>query len=351
MCKTALRLRVNGEMVGAGRAFRLGVERRASNSSGDWALTLAEVAQLYYLEDFTQERIARRFGFSRSRVSRMLKEARDLGLVEIHIRSPLKAADGVGRELGSRLGLRECLVLASSGRGASGDVRGNLGAFGARYLREKVADGDVVGVGWSSAVYDVVSSGHLLGKSGVTVVQLIGSLGGFVSDLDGASIIEGFAQALGGRQYFLQAPILVADAAVREGLLRDRHIARTLELARQADVTVVGVGTIDRFSGQYRAGYLDDGDLEYISGRGAIGEICGSYFSYDGSRVPLEMNGRTIGLGFEDLGRAPTRVAMGWGVRKALANIGAVRSGLANVLITDEDTAREMLDSLDGEPG
>ncbi len=313
-------------------------------------MTLAEVAQLYYLEDFTQERIARRFGFSRSNVSRMLKEARASGLVEIRIRSPLKAADGVGRELGSRLGLRECLVLASSGRGASGGVSGDLGAFGARYLREKVADGDVVGVGWSSAVHDVISSGNLLGKREVTVVQLIGSLGGFVPDLDGASIIESFARALGARQYFLQAPIIVADAAVRDGLLRDRHIARTLELAGRADVTIVGVGTIDRNSGQYRAGYLDDGDLEHIAGRGAIGEICGSYFSRDGSRVALEMNGRTIGLDFEGLKKVPTRVAMGWGVRKALANIGAARSGLVNVLITDEGTAREMLDTLNAEP-
>lgn len=324
-------------------------ERKESGSSGDWVLTLAEVAQLYYLEDFTQERIARRFGFSRSSVSRMLKEARASGLVEIRIRSPLKAADGVGCELGSRLGLRECLVLASTGRGASGDVSGDLGAFGAKYLRETVADGDVVGVGWSSAVHDVISSGNLLGKRGVTVVQLIGSLGGFVPDLDGASIIGSFARALGARQYFLQAPIIVTDAAVRDGLLRDRHIARTLELAGRADVTIVGVGTIDRNSGQYRAGYLDDGDLETIAGRGAIGEICGSYFSRDGSRVALEMNGRTVGLDFEGLKKAPTRVAMGWGVRKALANIGAARSGLVNVLITDEGTAREMLDTLDAE--
>ena len=281
----------------------------------------------------------------------MLKEARASGLVEIRIRSPLKAADGVGRELGSRLGLRECLVLASSGRGgASGDLSGDLGALGARYLREKVADGDVIGVGWSSAVHDVVRSGYLQAKSGITVVQLIGSLGGFVPDLDGALIIESLALSLGARQYFLQAPILVADAAVRDGLLRDRHIARSLELARQANVTVVGVGTIDRGSGQYRAGYLDDEDLAYIRRRGAVGEICGSYFSRDGSRVPLEMDGRTIGLGFEDMKRAPTRVAMGWGVGKSLANIGAARSGLVNVLITDEGTAREMLEILNAEP-
>ncbi len=41
---------------------------------------------------------------------------------------------------------------------------------------------------------------------------------------------------------------------------------------------------------------------------------------------------------------------MGWGVGKSLANVGAARSGLVNVLITDEGTAREMLEILNAEP-
>jgi len=308
-------------------------------------LLLGEVAQLYYVGDFTQARIARRFGVSRSNVSRMLKEARDLGLVEVKVHSPFGVVSGLQEEIRTSLGLRECLVLATSGRRAPGDI----GAFGARYMRDVISDGDVVGVGWSSAVNQVVSSGHLREKSGVTVVQLIGSLGGAVPDLDGTSITTGLARALGASTHLLQAPILVADAAVRDGLLRDRHIAKTLEMARRADVTMVGVGTIDRNSGQYRAGYLDDEDLEYIWERGVVGEICGSYFSLDGSPVSLEMNGRTIGLSFEELVRIPRRVGAGWGMNKAQANVGAARSSLINVLITDEDTAREMLDILNGE--
>jgi deoxyribonucleoside regulator len=103
------------------------------------------------------------------------------------------------------------------------------------------------------------------------------------------------------------------------------------------------VGAINRDHGQYRTGYLNDADLDYIRGNGAVGDVCGSYFSSDGSPVPLEMNERTIAISFEDMSRVPNRVGVSWGAQKALANVGAVRSGLLNVLITDEDTAREML--------
>jgi len=95
--------------------------------------------------------------------------------------------------------------------------------------------------------------------------------------------------------------MIVTDAAVRDGLLRDPHIRKTLEVARSADI------------------------------------------SLEGQVVPLELNERIVGLDFREIKMIPLPVEVSWGVQKALANIGAARSGLVNVLITDEDTAHEML--------
>jgi DNA-binding transcriptional regulator LsrR (DeoR family) len=90
-------------------------------------------------------------------------------------------------------------------------------------------------------------------------------------------------------------------------------------------------------------------DPEGIRARGAVGDICGSYFLREGSYVPLEMNEWTIAIGFEKMRAIPNRIGVSGGPGKALANIGAVRAGLLNVLITDEDTAAEMLAILEGE--
>jgi deoxyribonucleoside regulator len=311
-------------------------------------LALAEVARLYYVEDFTQEEISRRIGGSRSNVSRMLKEARARGLVEVRVRSPLGTVAGLEDALEERMGLKECLVLSTSDgesrATASGEIPGKIGALAARLLQRYIVEGSIVGLCWSSTVHHhVVRSAHLRPTRDVSVVQLMGSVGDFVPELNGVHIASRLAAALGGNAHYLHAPMLVADAGVRDALLRDKSIERTLELARRADVTLVGVGAVDREAGQYRTGYLDDADLEYIRGRGAVGDVCGSYFARDGSFCPVEMNERTVALDFESLVRVPTRIGVSWGVEKALANVGAVRSGTLNVLITDEDTAREML--------
>ena len=329
-------------------------ERNHSDPSGDnRLLLLAEVARLYYVKNLTQQHIAERFGVSRSKVSRMLNEARSSGLVEIRIHSPLILDTDLQEALKTRLGLRECLVLADPKAGTDASGRpgaiGRLSALGARYLQENLTDGSVVGVSWSSAVYHVVNARYLREKSNVIAVQMMGSIGGSIVELDGVSITARLADALGAKAHYLHAPMLVADAAVREGLMRDPHIRKTLDVARSADTMVVSVGAIDRSSGQYRTGYLDDADMDYIRAKGAVGDICGSYFSYDGCPICLEMDERTIAIGYEEMKGIPNRIGVSGGMHKVRPNIGAARSGLLNVLITDEDTAREMLGILESE--
>ena len=319
----------------------------------DGVRSLSEVARLYYIEDLSQEQIARRIGGSRSNVSRMLKEARSRGLVEIRVHTALDTLPRLQEELRSRMGMRECLVLANvdleSRASKSADSRAAMAAFAARYLQENIADGSILGVGWSRTIYRSVNSGYLRNKSDVSVVQLMGSVSSSVPELNGISIAARLADALGANAHYLPAPMLVTDAAVRNGLLRDRNIRETMDVAQRADAIVVGVGEISRDHGQYLTGYFDDEDLDYIQRSGAVGDICGSYFSKDGSLIPLEMNERTVAIGFEDMRRIPTRIGVSWGAQKARANIGAVRSGLLNVLITDENATREMLNILDGE--
>ena len=313
--------------------------------SGSELRQLVEVAHLYYISDFTQEKIASRMRVSRSKVSRMLKEARARGLVEIRIRSSLITASELQERLQSELGLRECLVLAAPD---STDGAERVGALAGHYLQENIVDGSIVGVGWSSAVYSTVSSEILEEKKDVTVAQLMGSVGDTIIELNGVYITGRLADALGAHAQYMQAPMIVTDAAVRDGLIRDQYINRTLTVSRRANIMLVGIGAVNENIGQYRAGYLDDSELEHIRERGAVGEVCGSYFSREGDIVPLELNERMIGLGSEDLLDIPLRVGVSWGIQKVLANIGAARSGLVNVLITDETTAREMLDVLDG---
>jgi DNA-binding transcriptional regulator LsrR (DeoR family) len=327
-----------------------------ATGAADWGrdgrgetLLLADVAQRYYLADQTQEQIARSIGVSRSNVSRMLKEARRLGLVEIRIHHPLAVEPELQAALRERFGLRECLVLAPADSADATPSAERLGALAARFLADRIGDGATVGVGWGSTVYHVVTSGHLRKRSGASVVQMMGSVGGATPDIDGAQVAGRLGRALGAKVWYLHAPMVVAEPAVRSGLLRDQHIRRTLEMARRASILLVSVGAVTQASGLYRAGYLNDADLEFIQAQGAVGDICGSYFRQDGSPCSLELEERTIAVPAGVMREADLRVGVGLGSAKALPSLGAVRAGLVNVLIIDGEAAREMLRIADSE--
>jgi deoxyribonucleoside regulator len=317
----------------------------------DEALLLADVAQRYYLEDQTQEQIARTIGVSRSNVSRMLKEARRLGLVEIRIHHPLGTVPDLQAALTECFGLSECLVLApGDDTAAAVPVAERIGALAARYLNEHITDGSVVGVGWGSTVYHVITSGYLRKRHGATVVQFMGSVGGATPDIDGAQVAGRLGRTLGARVYYLHAPMVVTDPSVRLGLLRDQHIRKTLEMAKRATVSLVSVGAVTEASGLYRAGYLNDADLEFIHDQGAVGDICGAYFRQDGSPCSLELGERTIAVPADVMRAVPKRIGVGYGAGKALPSVGAIRAGLIDVLVTDEECALEMLRIAHGEP-
>ena len=81
-----------------------------------------------------------------------------------------------------------------------------------------------------------------------------------------------------------------------------------------------------------------------------MGDVCGSYFVQDGVLCPLELNDRMIALDADPMRCASLRFGVSCGVEKALPNIGAARSRLINVPITDEDAATTMLRLIDTEP-
>lgn len=331
----------------------MAVERvEASRAEEGEHLLLADVAQRYYLEDQTQEQIARGLGVSRSNVSRMLKEARRLGLVEIRIHHPLGTQPDLRDALLREFGLADCLVLAPSdadGAAVPGTAE-RIGALAARFLNDRIADNSVVGVGWGSTVYHVVTSGYLRKRHGCTVIQMMGSVGGATPDIDGAQVAGRLGRTLGGKVYYLHAPMVVTDQAVRAGLLRDQHIRKTLEMAKRAGVLLVSLGAISEASGIYRAGYLTLADLEFIRDQGAVGDICGSYYRVDGSPCSLELEERMIAVPADVMRNAPVRVGVGHGVAKALPSVGAIRAGLINALVTDDECAREMLRIVATEP-
>ena len=304
---------------------------------------LAKVASLYYEEGLNQNEIAADLGYSRSYVSRMLSEARREGIVEIHVRHPLERLPDLERSLETRFDLRAVRVLRSENL-PYGQMLRRLGALGAGLLAQKIKPESVLGISWGTALYEVANGLQPMDCPGVKVVQLIGSATSRDHQVDGPGLARAFSLKLGGQYYTLAAPWLVGDKEIRDALMKERSMREVLELTRQVDIALVGIGTIDpRLSSLVRAGYLTLSEIDQLQALGAVGDVCGHHFDIRGSLMEIPVAGYPFGTDVNTLRSIPASIGVAGGAVKAPAILGAMRSGLVNSLVTDDAAALAIL--------
>ncbi len=304
---------------------------------------LTKVATLYYRNQLTQDEIAHRLGLSRQTVGRHLHRALQQGIVAIEIRSPLLFSAELEYRLESAYGLAEAVVLAPPAD-TEESIKSTLGQAAAVFLRRRVQRGDVIGVSWSSTLLECAH--QLVGcePREVTVVQMNGSLDRTSYPTRAEYTVHRIAQAFGGEAVTLVAPMLVDRADIRASLLSDSRIAAALELARRADVAVFGVGDVTEESSLYKTGYIEDQLLAELRAGGAVGDICGRFYDGDGRPVLAELEERTVAIELAGLREKRLSLAVAGGARKVAAIRGALLGGYCNALITDEDTARALVE-------
>ncbi|MDQ7829094.1 MAG: sugar-binding transcriptional regulator [Armatimonadota bacterium] len=306
---------------------------------------LARVADLYYLQDLTQQAIAERLGLSRPTVSRLLRRARAEGVVRIEVARAPEAYPKLARAL-ERRGVREAVVVEAAADPAV--TRAAVGRAGAALLVRLLRPGMRLGISWGRSVAAVVEALPAQRRVPVELVPLVGGVGQVRSEIHANDLVRRAAAALGGRVTLLHAPAVAAHPRVRQALLSDPAIRRVLDLARRADVALVGIGAPVPSSTLVESGYFSAADLAALRRRGAVGDVCTRFFTAEGRPAAPELEARTVAVTLEELRRLTTVVAVAAGTEKARAIAGAVRGGLVDVVVTDHRTAAAVVEVLGG---
>lgn len=308
---------------------------------------LVRVASMYYEDGMTQREISTRLGYSRSAISRLLTEAHNAGIVEIRVHHPLRRDGDLERALRDRFSLHECRVLVSTTVPYAKMLR-RIGEQAARLVEQAVGPDSVLGVSWGTSVYEVAHALRPPYYPGVQVVQLIGALGTPDPQIDGPELARWFAQLYGARYQTLPAPLIVDSPAVRDALMMDRHVNDVLKHARDVDVAVVGIGTVDpQMSSLLRAGYLTPDELKGLADTGVVGDVCALLFDVDGNMPDVPLARRVVGVQADVLRKIPLVLGVASGRAKAAAIHGALSSRLINALVTDGEAARRVLEIAD----
>jgi len=311
-------------------------------------MTALKAAQLYYLQDLTMDAIATELRTSRSSVSRLLSHARETGLVEIQIHSPVDRGVQLEREIRERFPI-DAHVVPIAGNLSDVERLERVAMTAARLLPRFVESNSVIGIAWGSTLGAV--SRHLTAKEthDSVIVQMNGAGNMQTTGIEYASeILERFGRAYSARIQQFPVPAFFDSPDTREAFWKERSTRRVLDLVARMDVAVFGLGSpfAEVPSRVYIGGYLDRSDYKSLSADRAVGDVATVFFRGDGSWRDIALNARATGPGFDRLVKVARRVCIASGTQKLASLRGAIAAGLITDLVVDEQLARALVESV-----
>lgn len=296
---------------------------------------LISVARMYWEDNYSQEEIAGRIGYSRSMVSRFLREAKKRGIVSVRIDHPLEQVMGLENALQKAYHLQTVRVCAAVPGGLE------VARMAADLVSGFVAEDCVVAMSNGSTISSVVRELHGRPRPHATAVQALGTVAQENQLIDSPEVCRMFAERLGSRYRLLPAPLMVGSTSLAAALRREDSIAMSLAMASHADLVVTSLGAAEKISSIF-AGLMKPEEHRSLIASGAVGHILGHHFDANGHHVDNDFCQRLIALPFERLKAINNVVVVTSGEEKIRPLRAALRGGFINTLVTDTLTARAL---------
>lgn len=304
---------------------------------------LTEIAVAYYQDEITQEEIAKKFGISRIKVGRLLKRAKEEGIVEINVRYHPVFSTRLEQQMMERFPISRALIALD--HQDEKEQRRQVAALVSNYLAMSLKDDMVLAVGQGRNVAAIADHVGSVTERNCKFICGIGGTHRPGDAINADHISRRLAKKFGGSSETLYAPAYVENRALKDAFMQNGTIKETLDRARKADVALVGIGDMNENSYMVKLGWFTPHEIIDASlNQGVIGDIAGyDFFNAQGQHVDTVMNDRVIGLSIDELRKIPCVIAIASENTKALAILGALRTGAIDIIATSALNVRTIL--------
>jgi len=207
-----------------------------------------------------------------------------------------------------------------------------------------------VGVGWGRTLFSTLSFINPKSLPDFKVISLLGGVG-VARQINPAEFAWRFAQAFQGEGYLIPAPAVVDSVETKVALIERCGLQDIFRMTDNLDAVVLSIGGIRSATTFYRGGFLKEEQREELVARGAVGDLLFHPFDRHGRIVDHPINSVVMSIDVERLRKAPIRILTSGGPEKIDALVGAMTLLAPTVLITDEESARRMLERQAAESG
>lgn len=306
---------------------------------------MVKASYYYYEKDMTQTEIAQLLGVSRLTLGRLLKEARNNGIVRIEIANPrnLRHLLELEDRLNKNYGLTAS-VVADYVPGSRQNRAEKVALEASKFFSRNIRSGMKISLAWGktlSLMVDALPTDKSI--TDLEVMTLMGGAGTTETYIQPERLAADLLTKYSGSGYVINAPFFCNSPEVCRSLKEERTVSEVLRRSAESDLTYVGIGEKPSLQFNYWARQLyDQATMKSIIDSGAVGDICGTYINADGVPCCPEISDRLVNIDIETLKAHKKVVALAAGSNKLESIYAAICGGYIDVLITDKETAEEL---------
>ncbi len=301
----------------------------------------ARAGWLYYVAGNTQDEIAKKLGVSRQSAQRLVSLAVSERLIKVRLDHPIARCMELAAGLKERFGLLGCEVVPSDPEAPASNVGIALAGAAEMERHLKSNHPKIIAIGTGRSLRACVEQMPPMDCPQHRIVSLLGNM---MSDGSATAynVVIRLAERANARHFPMPLPVHARSLDEKRVLHNQEPVHNILELARQADVTFVGIGGLSEDAPIFVDGFLSRDDIRTLARAGAVGEITSWIFDKNGALIDGLINDRVASAPLRP-GQENPVICIAAGEAKAKAILGAIRGKLINWLITNESTAEHLL--------
>lgn len=299
-----------------------------------------KIAWLYHVESMTQEAIASLLAVSRIKVMRSLAASAAANVVVTTINARSSEQIELERRLEARWGLEAAVVVPTPTDPRN--LERSIGHAVADYINTRVSDGMTLAVGGGATLHSSLDFMHRRALREASVVGLVGCLP-HSQWINPSIVASNMAARLGVDSYQITAPVVVDAADLRQRLWAQPTLDAVRKKALQSDLALLTVGEIAPTATIFRYGIVPDDIGADLRRLGAVANILCYFVDAEGRLVDHEINQRIMAITPAEMSEIPRVALAAGGLHKVDAIHAALKAVKAAVLITDAETALELL--------
>lgn len=296
---------------------------------------MIKISWYYYIDNMTQQRISEFLGISRMRVVKLLEKARSTGIIQFKIRKDSASRLQLERKLAETYDLKDTFIVPSPPNDIS--INENISRAAAMYINSRLGSNNFINMGYGDTQSRILNNLATMAEHPISVVSLTGGVSFYLPN--------NMSTIFNAKLYLIPSPLLVSSKEVVEALRNEGSINEISRMLQLSSLSVVGIGSMGDNATILKSGILTKNDFLYLKMKGAVGDILCHFIDKDGNLIETNIEERLITTSLSTLLNLNNVIGVAAGNDKVTAINAVLKGGYIDILITDESTALQLLET------